>query len=328
MSSKHTLLAAAICALPLSIAACGSSSNGTDGNVTPEGTHYGYVVSKASVPTTTDQVNLFALDLGSKTSSKPDGLPDNVIGQVFSALTSLKFDIQGTITTAVDQGNILLLLDLQTKDFTNASAAGLAVKLGANAMPAACTSPADTTCRHHLDGTGKFDLATDSPTDSIVTGAIAGGKFSGGPGDLTLQIAIGSTTAIKLDLLHARASATSITDAGIMTATLGGLVTQAELTAQVGPPLLASVKAIFDRDCPAPRSPPLCNCAASSTGSLVASVVDFSPKDCNITIDELFGNPVVAPMLKPDSCSTDTCTTADALSIGVQIQAVKATFPL
>ena len=328
MSSKHSLFVAAICALPLSIAACGSSDSENQ-NIVPTGMHYGYVVSKAQIPTMPNDVTAFALDLGSKTSSKPDGLPDNALGAVFSALTMLKFDIQGTITTAVDQGNILLLVDFQTKDFTNADASGLTVKLGANAMPTPCNGSADTTCRHHLDGTGTFTIATDSPMDDGVAGKIAGGTFTTGTkaGELTLQIAVGSTTPIKLALLHARATATSISAAG-MTAVLGGVVTKTELTTQVGPPLLTSVKAVFDRDCPTPRSPPDCNCGMGSTGALVGSVVDVSPKDCTLTIDELFGNPVVAPMLTPDSCSMDSCTTADSLSIGIKVQAVKATFPL
>lgn len=326
MSSKHPILVAAVCALPLSIAACGSSDNGSDGNITPQGTHYGYVVSKASVPTTTDQVNTIALDLGAKTSSKPDGLPDNVIGGAFATLTSLKFDIQGTITTAVDHGNILLLVDFQTTDFTNAGAAGLSVKLGANPMPAACTDANDMTCRHHLDGSAKFDIATDSPTDALVAGKIAGGTFNGGPGDLTLQIAVGSPTPIKLDLLHARAKATSITANG-MTGIIGGLVTKAQLTTQVGPPLLASVQVVFDRDC-TDKAVAGCGCKAGSTGALIESVVDTMPKDCNLSVDELFGNSIVAPILTPDSCSMDSCAAADALSIGIGFEAVKATFPM
>jgi len=326
MSSKHTLLVAAICALPLSLAACGSSSgNETEGNVTPQGTHYGYVVSKAEVPTTTDQVNTFGLDVGAKTSSKPDGLPDNAIGHVFVTLTTLKFAIQDTITTAVDHGNILLLLDFQTTDFTNANAAGLSVKLGANPMPAACTDANDATCRHHLDGTAKFDIAAGSPTDDLVAGKIAGGSFKGGPGDLTLQIAIGSTDPIKLNLSHARATATSISASGI-TAVVGGIITKADLIAQVGPPLLASVKAVFSRDCTGTGTN--CGCPKGTTGDLIESVVDTMPKDCMLTVDELFGNQIVGPMLTPDSCSTDSCTTADALSIGVRVQAVKATFPM
>ena len=326
MSSKHTLLVAAICALPLSIAACGSSNNESEGNVTPTGTHYGYVVSKASVPTSTDQVNKLSLDLGAKTSSKPDGLPDNVIGQVFATLTGLKFDIQGTLTTAIDHGNILLLVDFQTSDFTNASASGLSVKLGANPMPAACTDANDTVCRHHLDGSAKFDIAPDSPSDALVAGTIAGGTFKGGPGNLTLQIAVGSTDPIKLDLARARATATSITATG-MTAILGGVVTKTELTTQVGPPLLTSVQAVFNRDC-TDHTVAGCGCKAGSTGALVESVVDTMPKDCNLTVDELFGNAVVAPMLMPDVCATDSCTTPDSLSIGIGIEAVKATFPL
>jgi hypothetical protein len=32
-------------------------------------------------------------------------------------------------------------------------------------------------------------------------------------------------------------------------------------------------------------------------------------------------------VLVPDSCSKDSCSTPDALSIGIPVQAVKATFP-
>jgi hypothetical protein len=324
MSSKHTILAAAI-ALPLSLAACGSSDNSSEGTVTPQGTHYGYVVSKATIPSMPGQEMTLGLDLGSKTSSKPDGLVDNSIGAVFVTLGSLKFAIQDTVTTAVDHGNILLLLDFQTTDFTNANAAGLSVKLGANPMPAACTDANDMTCRHHLDGTAKFDIATGSPTDDLVAGKLAAGTFKGGPGDLTLQIAIGSTDPIKLGLTHARATATSISATGI-TALLGGVITKADLITQVGPPLLASVKAVFARDCTGTGTN--CGCPTGSTGALIESVVDTSPKDCMLTVDELFGNQIVGPMLTPDSCSMDTCTTPDALSIGIQVEAVKATFPL
>lgn len=334
MTSKSTFLVAVICAAPLSIAACGGSSDST---ITPEGPHHGYVVSSASVPASDMQVRQFGLDLGSKTSSKPDGTVDNALGSALSALAALNFDIQGTVNTAVDQGSIILLIDFQTKDFSSSSAAGFGVKLGATPMPAACTGPTDPTCRHHLDGTGTFTIAADSPMDAEVAGTIANGTFNGGPGDITLQIAIGSATApIKLNLLHARAQATSITDAGL-TAIVGGLVTQGELTTSIGPAIQVQVAGILDRDCPvaagATRTPPTCGCRASSTGATVVAALDGdltmgADKDCLISTAEVLGFPLVKSLLLPDSCSTDSCKTADSLSVGVQVKAVKATFPM
>jgi hypothetical protein len=334
MTSKSPFLIAATCALPLSIAACGG---GSDGPIIPEGPHHGYVVSSVSVPTTDKQVTDFGLDLGSKTSSKQDGKIDDQLGSVLSLLSSLKlFDIQGTVNTAVDQGSLLLLVDVQTKDFMNSNGAGFGVKIGANPMPAPCNGSADTVCRHHLDGTGTFTIAANSPSDLAVAGKIASGTFNGGPGDVTLQLAIGSTTPIELSLLHARVKATSISEAGIMTATVGGLVTQAELTTSIGPAIQTQVNGILDRDCPVAaggtRTPPSCGCNAGTTGETVIKALDGTTPgtvaDCQITTEEILGFPLVAQLLKPDSCSTDTCKTPDSLSVGVQIEAVKATFSM
>lgn len=332
MPSNHSLIVAAICALPLSIAACGGSSDST---ITPEGTHYQYVISSALVPTTDAQTRQFGLDLGSKTSTKLDGIIDNQLGSALVTLATLGFDVQGTINTSVDQGSIILLVDFQTKDFTTSNGAGLEVKLGANPVPPACNGAADTTCRHHLTGTGMFQIAANSPSDAVVAGKIASGTFNGGPGDLTLQIAIGSAASpIKLDLLHARVQATSITDAG-MTAILGGLVTQDALMTQIGPSIQGSVSAVLDRDCTPRGAPPDCGCKVGSTGALVIGALDGDlvpaggpAKDCMVSVDEILGFPLVAQVLKPDSCSTESCKAPDSLSIGIKVQAVKASFPM
>ena len=335
---KHSPLVAAVCGLSLSallalsVVACGGSSESS--TITPEGTHYGYVVSNAFVPTNDTQVRQYGLDLGAKLSAKPDGVIDNALGQALSALAGLNFDIQGTINTAVDQGNIILLIDFQTKDFATSNAAGFGVKIGAMPTPPACNGSADTTCRHHLTGSATFKIAADSP-DDVVAGKIASSTFNGGPGDLTLQIAIGNSSApIKLNLLHARAQATGITDTGIMSAIVGGLVTQDELTTQIGPAITASVAAIIERDCPVPaggtRVPP--NCSCTGTGLMLVGALDGvaagTVQDCKITVEEVLGFPVVKQLLQPESCSTDSCKTADSLSIGVKVQAVKASFPM
>jgi hypothetical protein len=206
------------------------------------------------------------------------------------------------------------------------------VKFGANPNPPACSNPADmTTCGQHLTGNATFQLAPSSPTDAELTGKVAGGTFTGGPGHISLQLAIGSTDPLVIDLVRARAQATGISANG-MTVILAGLVTLSNLHDQIAPAIQRAVAGIVTRDCTPPGPPPGCGCIAQSPGALLIGQLDGTvlgdPANCMISVDEILGNPVVAPLLTPDSCSMDSCTESDALSIGVKVEAVKATFPM
>jgi hypothetical protein len=324
---RSFLLAA--CTLSLPLVACGGSDG--EGSVVPEGTHYGYVVSKAFVPANMKQATDYGLDVGASKSGTPDGTVDNRLGEVLGTLAGMGFAIQATVDTAVAQGSIILLVDFQTKDLMSSSAAGFSVKIGTNPVPAACTGATDTVCGHHLDGKAMFSLAADSPKDAAVAGKIVGGTFNGGPGDISLQIALGTTEPITLSLLNARAKATAITEAG-MTASVGGALSVTDLNGQVIPAIGAQVTGLLTRDCGAVRSgPPTCGCAQGSTSLTLLNLFDGdiagTAKDCNISTAEIAGNAVIKSLLGPDVCSTKTCTAPDALSLGIQVTAVKATFP-
>jgi hypothetical protein len=309
----------------------GPVDSGIDGPIVPESTHYGYVVSKASVPTSNQQATDYGLDLGTARSGTPDGTVDNRLGEVLGVFAGMGFDIQGTVDTAVAQGSIILLVDFQTKDFTSASAAGFGVKFGANPVPAACNGATDTTCGHHLTGSASFSIAADSPTDAPVAGTIVDGTFNGGPGDLSLQLALGTTQPSTLRLRNARARASAISDAG-MTANIGGALSVTDLNTQVIPAIGALITGILDRDCGTARMPPTCGCAAGSTSVTLLNLFDGdiagTVKDCNISTEEIAGNPIIKSLFSPDICGTTTCTAPDALSLGIQVQTVKATFPL
>jgi len=317
MPSKHSFFVAAACALPLSIAACGGSDGGGDTPVTPEGQHYGYVVNKVSVPTTDKEKLQFALDLGGTKSSKQDGVPDNRLGGAFELLSGFA-DINGAINTAVGMGTIILLVDFQTKDLANSSAAGFGVKIGAMPSPPACTDMTDTTCGHHLDGHGSFQFAADSPTDAVVAGKIVGGAFTGGPGDVTVQLALGGGMPITLSLLRARVQAT-ISATGIMDANIGGLLTKTEIDTALIPVLAVQANAILTQGCT--HSPQGCTC----TGAALFLIGADADMDCQLSNDELIS--FTAAMLAPDVCTMDSCATPDGVSIGVRVQAVKAAFP-
>lgn len=329
MVSNRIFVVAAASMFAPTVVACGSSSS--ESAIVPAGTHYGYVVSKTTAVAAQGHLPTeLGLDLGSKTSATPDGKVENQLGQALVALSGLGFGVQATLDTAVNQGTIILLLDFQTKDFVNTGNAGLDVRFGAMPVPAACSSPADTTCGNHLKGDATFQIAANSPTDGSLGGKIVNGTFNSDAGNLTLEITLGSTTPIALNLLHARAKATSISETGIMSANLGGLLTVDDLTNEVAPAIKVQVDAILAANCPANGLPPGCGCTGN-TATLIATQIDGSDgtlRDCKISVAELLNYSLVKSLLQPDSCSKASCTAPDSLSVGVQVEAVKAAFPM
>lgn len=314
-----------VAALPL-FAACGDDG----GTIIPEGEHTQYVAKKASVPTNNSQAREFGLDLNK------DKTVDNQLGMVLGTLASMGFDIQTTIDTAVAEGSIILLVDFQTKDFTNTTAAGLKVLLGTNPMPAACNTgeeycntampPVCTGCGHHLTGTGAFAIDPKSPDSAAVGGKIVNGTFNGGPGEISLQIALGGTDAIQLDLIGARAKATGITADKMDSVILGGALTDTDLNTKVIPAIANQIAPIIERDCKMPTVPG-CGCTAGSTGKTVLDLFDGditgSTKDCKVSVEEIKGNSLIQSLLAPDV----TIDGKMALSLGIKIEATKATFP-
>lgn len=312
---RSFLLAAA---LPMTLVACGD--DGGTSQPTPEGMHYQYVSSEAFVPTNNNQAREYGLDLNG------DKTPDNQLGMVLGTLSTMGFDVQGTIDEAVMEGSIILLVDFQTEDFTNTTAAGLKVLLGDNPMPAPCTDPTmptPATCSKHLDGTGMFSIAAGAPDNAAVAGKIINGTFNGGPGNISLQIALGGTDAIQLDLIGARAKASGITETGIASVVLGGALTEEDLNTKVIPAIHAQIAPLIAEDCNAPTSPPMCGCTSGSTGATVLNLFDAAPKDCMVTVDEIKNNSLIQSLLAPDV----EINGKQALSLGIKVVTKKATFP-
>lgn len=304
-------------ALPMTFVACGDDGGSQP---TPVGTHYQYVSSEAFVPTNNNQAREYGLDLDGNKQV------DNQLGMVLGTLSTMGFDVQGTIDEAVSEGSIILLVDFQTEDFTNTSAAGLKVLLGDNPMPQPCTDPENPTpetCGKHLEGTGMFSIAAGAPDNAAVAGKIINGTFNGGPGDISLQIALGGTDAIQLDLIGARAKASGITENSIESVILGGALTEEDLNTKVIPAIQSQIAPIIAEDCNAPTSPPMCGCEAGSTGATVLNLFDAAPKDCAVTVDEIKNNSLIQSLLAPDVEINGT----PSLSLGIKVVTSKATFP-
>ncbi|MEO6772515.1 MAG: hypothetical protein ABI467_05760 [Kofleriaceae bacterium] len=324
----------AVALASLSLAACGG---GGDDAITPEGAHYHYVVNKALVPTNNNESREYGLDLNN------DGTPDNQLGMVLGTLAGMGFDIQATIDTAVLKGSINLLVDVQTADatFMSSAATGLAVYIGSDPQPVACMTGEDVTCTtakpavctgcgHQLSPTGGTFTAAPNQ-DSALAGKIVGGTFTGGPGDLSIQIAIGGTNPIPLNLLGARVKATGLTDANIGTvsgatvsggAVLAGAITQDDINNNIIPAVVNQLTPTITRDCTMLTSPPGCGCADGSTGKTIIGLFDTSPADCMVTVDEVKSNSLIKSLLAPDV----TIDGKMALSLGIKVAAEKATF--
>lgn len=311
MAFRSLLLAALV---PMSLVACGGSS----GQPTPTGMHYHFVANKVFVPTSSTESREYGLDLNG------DGTVDNQLGATLAALKSQGgFDVQSTIDKAVADGSIILLVDFQSNSFTSSAGAGIQVFLGNNPMPAPCNGSADTVCGHHLDGTGSFGIDPNSPKNAALAGKIVGGVFNGGPGDLSLQIALGSgSSPIQLNLIGARARVSGISATGIMSAILAGAVTKDDIDTKIIPAIPPQLEQVIMRDCNM-TSPPVagCGCTANSTGATIISFFDAN-KDCMVTTQELQMNSLVMSLLQPDV----TIDGKMALSVGIKATAVTGTY--
>jgi hypothetical protein len=318
--------------LALPLIACGGGGEDT---ITPEGTHYAFVANKLSVPTNNNQAREYGLDLNN------DKTVDNQLGMVLGTLAGQGFDVQGTIDKAIAEASIILLVDFQTASFDSTSAAGMQVKLGDMETPAACgaaeeylckltngmecdsTDPGCTCsgCGKHLTGGGTFTIDTNSPDNAAVAGKIVGGTFTGGPGDITLKIALGSAEGIELDLIGARAKATGISDTGITSVVIAGALSKSDLDTKVIPSIHTQIAKIITDGCKLPAQGD-CGCP-TGTGHTILGLFDTTPKNCEVTVDEIKNNTLIQSLLAPDV----KINGVDALSLGIKATAVKGSFP-
>jgi hypothetical protein len=308
--------------LPASLVACGG---GGDSTIVPAGAHTHYVVNKVNVPTNNTQSRDDGLDLNG------DKTVDNQLGMVLGTLAGQGIMVQASVDTAVNNGEINLLVDVQTTDFTNAAAAGFSVYLGDNPSPAACSSTTDTVCGNQLKGGASFGIDPASPTDAALAGKFIGGTFSGGgpTANLDLQISLGGTSPVPLSLIGARVQASGVTATAIGAVILAGAITQDDLNNHVLPAVHDNVLLpILKKDCPnavatpGPNGPPTCGCADGSGGKQVIALLDTMPADCTITLDEIKNNGLFSSLLAPDV----TIEGMPALSLGLAATAVSATF--
>jgi len=342
LTVRSTFFALAMTA-SLGAAACGGSSGDDDGGG-PTGDPHGFVIDKVNVPSDGTDPN-YAFDLNG------DGNIDNRLGSDIASLAVLSggsFDIQAGIDKAVDDGSILLLVNIQATALDNAANAGTTVYLGKLGTPAAaCTDPnMPDTCRQHLDGHGSFTVDTSGPTDATVVGNIVSGVFTNTtPGKIALQIAFsGAAINVELQQAHAQINGIQADGSAFGVSKVGGAISQSDLTTNVEPAIADSINDIIVRDCPNPQVPAnpdgtgyptYCGCADNSTGATILGSLNIDLQsdqhgdpiagsyDCRISHDEFINNDTVKQLLAPD---IDLGDGTMGLSVGVQITGIKGTF--
>jgi hypothetical protein len=289
-----------------------------DGGVNPDGEDNTYVIDAVNVPGDATEAGNLALDIDG------DGRKDNALGGLLGLLSAAGLDIKATVAEQVATGGIILLANLKATDLTTATGVGLYVYLGDNPNPAPCESEADTECGKHLAGDGTFDISADSPLDAVVVGENAGGKFTGGPGEVTIELSLSDlANPLQIRLIGAKAEAT-VADGSLSAGLLGGAITDADIDNELLPAVHEVITSIMEEDGCAPA--PDC-CPAQSTGETILDFLDSEPADCVITLEELQTDPIISATLgNPDLDLEGDDGVKDAISLGIGFSAVTGGF--
>lgn len=277
------------------------------------GMKHHYVANKVVVPQNNTQAQSEGLDLNG------DGAVDNQFGQILATFAGQGFNTQTAYDTAVAQGKVIILAELQTDDFTTQAAAGFTTFTGTNPNPPACAGSADTTCGKHLLGTASFTVAP--PEDAPLVGNLVQGTLvtSASGGKLPLSLAIGNAT-FTVELVGARAKVSGASATGL-TAILAGGILQSDIQTKVYPAFAATMNGVVQASCTMPNNPPGCGCASGGSGAQVIGLFDTN-HDCKVSVDEVANNQLITSLFMPDL----TVDGQKALSVGIQVTAVAATF--
>jgi hypothetical protein len=317
----------------LALAGCGGGGDDDGGDMMqpdedPAGTDHTYVISELKVPTSPNEATQLGLDIDG------NGAPDNALGGLLAALAGqADLDLNGTVNEQVVSGGIVLLANLKATDMSNATGVGLHVYLGdaATATPTPCTDPeVIETCGKHLLGDGMFDVKEDY--GAKVVGNLVNGQFTGGPGTVTIELALADQATVPINLIGARATA-GATDAMLSSGKIGGALKDEDIHMELIPAvadLIASLLASSDCD----GTPDGGCCPAESTGEQVLTFFDDN-EDCAVTAEELEANSLISSTIgNPDLDLFDgdgnfnprKDGVKDSLSLGIGFTAVSGEF--
>ncbi|MFN8623763.1 MAG: hypothetical protein U0869_23730 [Chloroflexota bacterium] len=286
----------------------GGLVGGPAGAATPPHVHA--VEKTLTLPTSNTEAAALALDLDHDAGRNPD----NQLGKVLAAFAAQGVDLVGLQASAITSGTMVSLHAIAADSLVNDRTAAWRVFVG---KPKA--SP-------HLDGTDRLAVSPTGLRGTWLPGRIKNRRFTGGPGTIPLQIAIGTngapiTLRLTMARIRARCTASGCTD-GIV----AGVLSKAQVDAVLVPGFADRFNAIVQASCPDPGDP--CDATAQS----LLSLFDNAPQDHTISVTEIAESPLVSSILKPDldlflaNGKRGKDGVKESLSVGAGFTTVKATF--
>ena len=283
MKQVSLFLRGALCAAAFGLGACGGDEGGTTPDANPgggdagpavtSGTYNHYATSSLKVGATASEAMSFAFDVDG------NGRADNALG-TFLSIPAVGAD--SAISNALSMGDFIILHSVRADNLTSDSTVSWRILLG---EPQA--SP-------KYDGTGSFSVSTESPRDAVVTGAIAGGKFTGGPASVTIEVAVtegGEPVRLELNAVRLEAS---VTADGCVNGRLGGAVESDKLLDEAAPVLATELTARIQADEGCATNISDCD-GANGT---IRGFLDVNPSNGIITVQEI--TEVAGVLLSPD----------------------------
>jgi hypothetical protein len=283
--------------------------------VDPAGSEYRYVVSAIELPASSNRAREMALQL----DEDDNGRGDNQLGHVFAAFGQFsEYDLSGEANALVASGELLQLIDVETRSLEDAGGVGVQVSLGQDLDD----DPSD-------NHSGSEPLSLDRSVEAgLMSGTVADGQLIVELGTAPLALTFpGFGERFIFPLTGARMEAT-ITEDGII-GSIGGAVSVENLNTQVVPALLEGFRRAIARDCSTGQ------CEEESFGLLLVEVFDDNdPFDYVITEEELRNSSLFDAFFAPDMDLYDEegnyapgCDSVDeSLSITVGFAAVRADF--
>jgi len=270
-------------------------------------TEHGYVASAMVLPTTSTEARSLGRDVDH------DGDSDNRLGQAFAALASQGLDLQGSLHTAVTDGDLLMLHSLRTPSLANTKHATWQVLY------------AEPTETPDFSGSGSFTVAT-APRSLKIPAKIKDRRVTTAAGVIPVRLTAGAgifTLKLKEAKIFATCSRSKCTAGRV-----NGVLTTQQVNTELIPKLAGQFTVVVARDCPGPDHT---SCAGGSEGSQIESLFDTND-DLEISAEELQTSPLAQAVLAPDldlekaNGKPGHDGVADAMSAGFGFEAVQGRF--
>ena len=268
------------------------------------------VVNKYMLPVTDAEAKKYAYDIDS------DGKVDNALGAILAAIKAIvpSVDMQKDMDQNVQNGRVIMLMRVKAADLTTASTASLQAWTGEEKVccdnKPCSVADAKQKC---FSGTNEHKPDVNSPANAVLSGAIAAGTGTFGPGTVEIQLPIGRWAA-RVKLLKAKVEG-QVSSTGLIEGKLAGAIGQSDLKSQVIPAVAMVLDAVLTE-----------TTSSQASKDAIKKAFDAN-KDGKITNDEVEGNAAVAAVMSGD-VDADGDGKKEELSAAVGFTAVTATLKI